>query len=144
MENSSTKLPIWYWLVAIFFLLWNLMGVGSFLGQVFMTDEALKALSPAEQELYRAYPFWTYVLFAIAVTGGTLGSIGLLLRKKWAKTAFVVSLVAIIPQMTYNIFFTKTCEVYGSGAVVMPVMIVIVGIFLVWHSSNMIKRNYLN
>lgn len=144
MENNSTKAPIWYWVLAIFFLLWNLMGVGSFFGQILMTDDALNALPIAEQEIYRGYPFWTYVAFAVAVFGGTLGSIGLLLKKSWAKIAFIVSLVAIIPQMSYGIFFTNTSEVYGSGAMIMPVMIIAGGVFLVWFSGFAIKKNWLD
>lgn len=144
MENHSIKVPTWYWVVAIFFLLWNLMGVGSFFSQVLMTDEMMALLPEAEQELYTSYPFWTYIAFAIAVFGGTVGCIGLLLRKKWAKTAFIISLVAIIPQMTYGIFFTKTAEVYGAAAMFMPVMIVVVGFFLVWYAGACIKRGWLN
>lgn len=143
MENSVTKVPVWYWVVAIFFLLWNLMGLGAFFGQVFMTEDAIKSLPVAEQELYNSYPMWVYVLFAIAVFGGTIGSIGLIMKKKWAKLTFIISLIAIVPQMTYNIFFTETCEVYGAGAAVMPIMIVIVGIFLVWYSNWLIKKSWL-
>lgn len=144
MENQTVKVPTWYWVVAIIFLLWNLMGIGSFLSQTLMKDELMQSLSVAEQELYNSYPFWTYIAFAIAVFGGTIGSIGLLLRKKWAKTAFIISLVGIIPQMTYGIFFTKTSEIYGVGGLVMPVMIIVVGFFLVWYSSSVSKRGWLN
>lgn len=143
MEKLITKLPVWYWVVAIFFLLWNLMGVVSFFGQVFISDEAIKSLSTAEQELYKSYPLWTFIAFAIAVFGGTIGSIGLLMKKSWAKTFFIISLIGIIPQMTFNIFFTKTTEVYGASSLIMPIMIIVAGIFLVWFSSNTIKRDWL-
>ena len=120
------------------------MGVGSFFAQVLITDEALLALPIAEQELYKSYPLWTFIAFAIAVFGGTLGSIGLLLRKRWANLAFIVSLIAIIPQMSYGIFFTKTSEVYGNGAMTMPVMIIVVGVFLVWFSGFAIKKRWID
>ena len=143
MENQTVKVPTWYWVVAIIFLLWNLMGVGSFLSQTMMTDEMMQSLSVAEQELYSSYPFWTYIAFAVAVFGGTIGSIGLLLRKKWTKMAFIISLIAIVPQMTYGIFFTDTSLVYGAAAMVMPVMIVVVGFFLVWYAGSVTKRGWL-
>lgn len=144
MVHQSIKAPVWYWVAAIVFLLWNLMGVGSFFAQVLMTDEAMQALPIAEQELYESYPLWTFIAFAIAVFGGTLGSIGLLLRKRWANLAFIVSLIAIIPQMSYGIFFTKTSEVYGNDAMTMPVMIIVVGVFLVWYSGFAIKKHWID
>lgn len=143
MINQSIKVPAWYWIVAVIFLLWNLMGVGSFFAHVFISEEALAAMPTAEQELFKSYPFWTYIVFAIAVFGGTIGSIGLLMRKKWAKLAFIISLVGIVPQMTYGIFFTNTSEVYGTTAMAMPVMIVVVGFFLVWYAESVTNRGWL-
>jgi hypothetical protein len=143
MENQKAIIPKWYWAVAVFFLIWNLMGVGSFIQQTFITDEALQALPAAEQALYNSYPLWTKIAFAIAVFGGTIGSIGLIIKKKWSKSAFIVSLFAIVPQMTFDLFFTKAREVYGPGTEVMPLLIIIVGIFLIWFSAFGIKKSWL-
>lgn len=143
MEYQATTIPKWYWALAAFFLLWNLMGVGSFFQHTLISDEALAALPTAEQDLYGSYPIWTKVVFAIAVFGGIIGSIGLIMKKKWAKTAFIVSLAAIIPQMIHNLFFTKAREVYGPGTEVMPILIIVFGIFLVWFSTFGIKKNWL-
>ena len=143
MKNQKTKIPIWYWTLAVFFLLWNLMGIGSFFQHTFITNEALQILPQAEQDLYNSYPFWTIIVFAIAVFGGTFGSIGLLIKKKWAKIAFIASLIAIIPQMAHSLFFTKAREVYGPGTEVMPILIIIFGIFLIWFSAFGIKKNWL-
>jgi len=41
MENYSIKVPTWYWVVAVIFLLWNLIGIGSFLSQTLMKDEMM-------------------------------------------------------------------------------------------------------
>lgn len=144
MEDQKTNVPTWYWVVAIFFLLWNLMGIGSFYMHVFISEEALLALPVEERDLYSSYPLWTNIVFAIAVFGGTLGSIGLLMRKKWAKTAFIVSLLAIIPQMIHNLYFTDAREVYGPGTEVMPIMVIVFGFFLIWFSSYGIKKGWLN
>lgn len=143
MENQKSTIQKWYWAVAVFFLIWNLMGVGSFFQNTFISDEALNALPVAERDLYNNYPLWTKIAFAIAVFGGTIGSVGLLMKKKWAKSAFIVSLIAIIPQMTHNLFFTITREVYGPGSEIMPLFIIIFGVFLVWFSALGIKKSWL-
>ena len=142
MENI--KIPKWFWVVAIFFLLWNIMGVLSFFTHTFISEEALALLPEKERELYGDYPIWTTVVFAIAVFFGLFGSLGLLLKRKWSKLAFIISICAIIPQMIHNVFFTKSMEVYGPGqAATMPIMVVVFGIFLIWFSNYSINKNWL-
>ena len=120
------------------------MGVSSFIMQATISNEALAAMPQAEQDLYTSYPSWTMALFAIAVFAGLLGAIGLLMRKKWARPAFLVSLLAIIPQMTYSIFFTNTAQVYGNQSYIMPVLVIVFGLVLVWYSTYSINKNWLN
>jgi hypothetical protein len=144
MENEKVKIPKWFWVVAIFFLLWNIMGVLSFFGHTFISEGALAELPTNERELYGEYSLWITIVFAIAVLGGIIGSIGVVFRKKWSKTAFTISLLAIIPQMIHNVFFTSSVEVYGTiKAVTMPVLVVIFGVLLVWFSIFGIKNNWL-
>lgn len=138
------KIPKWFWVVAIFFLLWNIMGVLSFFAHTFISEEALAALPDNEKELYGDYPIWTTIVFAIAVFFGLFGSLGLLLKKRWSKIAFIISLCAIIPQMIHNVFFTKSMDVYGPGqAATMPIMVVVSGFFLIWFSKYAINQNWL-
>jgi len=141
---EKVKIPVWFWIIAVFFLLWNIMGVISFLSFTFISDESLANLPISERELYGDYPFWTTIVFAIAVLSGFIGSIGLLLKKKWSKLAFIISLCAIIPQMIQNVFFTKSMEVYGLvQTITMPIFVIVFGIFLVWFSNFSINKNWL-
>ena len=145
MNQIIVKIPKWFWAVAIIALLWNLMGVMSFFAHTFITDEAIAQLPENERALYGEYHIWTTIVFAIAVFFGLLGSLGLLLRKKWAKLAFIISLCGIIPQMIHNVFFTKSIEVYGPGqAASMPIMVILFAVFLIWFSNYAIKKNWLN
>ena len=141
---ETIKIPVWFWILAVFFLLWNIMGVLSFFSHVFISDKMLTKLPEDQSALYGEYPLWTNVVFAIAVFGGLFGSLGLILKKKWAKLAFIVSLGGIIPQMIHNLFFTKSIEVYGPGqAAIMPVMVVTFGVFLIWFSKYATHKNWL-
>ena len=81
-ENSTNKPPVWFWIVSVVALIWNGMGVMAYLGQAYMSDDALAALPEAEQALYANVPAWATAAFAIAVWGGLLGCLALLLRKK--------------------------------------------------------------
>ena len=142
---TTKKAPVGFWLVTIFCILWNLMGVLSFFAHTFITDEAIALLPENEQNLYGEYPLWVTVIFAVAVFSGLFGSIGLLLKKKWAKLMFVVSLAAIIPQMIHNVFFTSSIEVYGLvQACLMPTLVVVFGIWFFMFSSSAIKKGRLS
>ncbi|CAM1366382.1 hypothetical protein [Tenacibaculum xiamenense] len=143
MENNN-KVPNWYWVLAIFFLLWNMMGVFSFYIHTFISEETLAQLPDNQQALYTEYPMWVTIIFGIAVFFGLAGSIGLIFKKKWAKMAFIISILAIVPQMTHNVFFTKSIDIYGLlHTITMPILVVGFGIFLVWFSGFAIKKNWL-
>lgn len=144
MSNISTnKPPMWFWIVGVVALIWNLMGVMAYIGQAYMTDADLVALPEAEQALYVNYPAWATAAFAIAVFGGAIASIALLLRKKLAKTLFIISLLGIIVQMIYSFFISEAMDVYGPGGMIMPVMIFIIGVYLILFSNKCISKNWI-
>ena len=90
--------PKWYMPVAIVALLWNLMGCAAYLMDVTLTPEAVAAMSPDQQALYAARPAWAVAVYAIAVWGGALGCVGLIMKKRWAKGALLASLLGLIAQ----------------------------------------------
>ena len=90
--------PNWYMPVAIIALLWNLIGCAAYLMDVTLTPEAVAAMSPDQQALYAARPAWAVAVYAIAVWGGALGCVGLIMKKRWAKGALLASLLGLIAQ----------------------------------------------
>ena len=90
--------PKWYMPVAIIALLWNLMGCAAYLMDVTLSPEAVAAMSPDQQALYAARPAWAVAVYAIAVWGGALGCVGLIMKKRWAKGALLASLLGLIAQ----------------------------------------------
>lgn len=143
-DISTNKPPLWFWIVSIVALIWNLMGVMAYLGQAYMTDADLTALPETEQALYANVPAWVSAAFAVAVFGGALASITLLLRKKIAKTLFIISLIGIVVQMSYNLFMSDVMEVYGPGGMIMPIMVLIIGVYLIMFSNKSIARNWIS
>jgi ABC-type xylose transport system permease subunit len=143
--NDSTPVnpPAWFWIVAALLLVWNLLGVMAYINQVTMSAEKLVAMPESEQLLYQNMPLWATAAFALAVWGGILGCLLLLLRKKWATPIFIVSLSGIVVQMYHSLFIIKSTEVYGPGSLIMPIMVLLIAIFLVWMSSSSTTKNWL-
>jgi len=143
MTNITKKPSTGFWIFGIAAFIWNLMGVFAFIAQMNMTPELLAALPEAERALYENVPTWLNIVFAIAVFGGALGSILLLLKKKIALPVFTISLIAVILQMIYNLFLSDVSKVYGLGGMIMPVMVFIIAIFLVWYTKKAIIKGWL-
>lgn len=137
MNDSSTSGPTRsFWVVSAIALVWNLLGVTAYLMHVTLAPEDLAAMSEEQRALYTGAPAWVTGAYAIAVFAGTLGAVGLLLRKAWAVPVFVVSLIAIVLQMGYSLLMTNVIEVMGGTAVIMPLAVIAIGIFLVLFSRK--------
>lgn len=141
--TTNIKPPRWFWVIGTVALLWNLMGVGAYLADAYTSIEDLGQMSQAERLLYESQPAWVTGAYAIAVWGGTLGCILLLMRKKWARTLLYISLLGIIAQMSYSIFFSNSFEVYGPGGIVMPIVVLGIGIGLILFSNKAITATWL-
>ncbi|MDA0316067.1 MAG: hypothetical protein O2906_01020 [Bacteroidetes bacterium] len=140
--NTVTKPTPRYWLISIIALLWNFMGIIAYLGQAYMSDEALKML-PEENQLYFSnVPAWVTASFAVAVFGGFIGSIGLIIRKKWAYFLFLTSFLALVAQHIYNFFIQNYIEMTGSE-MILPIVTFIVAVLLIYFSKQKSQQGVL-
>lgn len=130
-QSNKRKAPTWFNIVAIVLLIWNLLGVMAYIVQVTMTPEALALLPDAQRELYENTPAWATAAFAIAVNGGALGCLLLVLKRNLAGLILQASLAGVLVQMYHSFFMTKSFEVFGPGGMVMPVMVLVIAIYLV-------------
>lgn len=140
--NTITKPTPLYWLISIVALFWNFMGIIAYLGQAYISDNALKML-PEENQLYFSnVPAWVTAAFAVAVFGGFLGAIGLIIRKKWAYFLFVISFLALVAQHVYNFFIQNYIEMTGSQ-MILPIVTFIVALFLIYFSKQKSQQGVL-
>ena len=135
--------PVWFKIVAVIALLWNVLGCIAFFSDLRLSPEDLAALPEAQQALYAARPAWAVVATAVAVFGGFLGCIGLLLGRKWAFVVLVLSLIGILVQ-DYGLFvLAEGASLAGPVAMVMQGIVLVVGIGLVLLSHKGIARGWL-
>lgn len=137
------KTPTWFRIVAVLALLWNLLGCLAFVSDLRLSPEDMARLPAAQQALYAARPGWAVAATAIAVFGGALGSIGLLLRRSWAFPAFALSLLGILMQDVGLFVLADGASLAGPVAVAMQAVVLAVGIGLVLLSRKGIARGWL-
>ncbi len=140
--TNERAIPIWFWIVAVISLLWNIMGLFAFYSDMTITQDALSALTPEHQELYKTQPLWAKIVFGGAVIFGVIGSVGLLMRKRWARPILVISLFCVLLQTAHG-FMSNTYDVVGSSAMVMASIILFFAAFIVWFARISTFRGYL-
>lgn len=141
--STGTTVPRSFWIISILALAWNLLGVATYLMSVTMRPETINAMPEAERALYQNIPMWVTSSYAIAVFGGTIACILLLVRKAWAVPAFVISLLAILLQMGHTIFMTPMLALHGAAGAALPLCIIAVAIYLLWFASACRKKGWL-
>ncbi len=143
-EANDNKLPIWFWIVSVVALVWNLLGVMAFAMQLTMSDEARAQLPELERTMYANIPSGYMLAFGIAVFAGALGCIGLLLKKRWAYTLFLLSMVGIVAQQIYMFALSDIGKSMNGGQLGMTLSIPVVGVLLIWFARSSIAKNWLN
>src|SRR3954463_10689485 len=129
----SSKVPTAYWVISSIALVWMLFGVVAWLMDLLMPGAALEQMDPAQRQLYATRPQWLFVVYAIAIFSGVIGALGLLMRRSWGQAAFWVSLAAVIVQFGYTFVVMDAVSVLGPArALPFPIVIFLIGVFLVW------------
>lgn len=143
-QTSDLRPKPVFWVIAVLGLIWNLLGVGAFLVLQTSTKEELVQMYGAEQgAIAAAHPIGYSVIFALAVLGGVLGCLMLLLRNKFALWFFAVSFICTVLQLGYLIVIGAM-----SGLTLfewlMPLMIPVVALLLLRHASKNVSRGLLS
>jgi hypothetical protein len=119
-ETAKSGPPVWFMVVSVLFLVWNLFGLAVFaMGMlVFNNKESLEKAGFAENqiELTLSTPTWVNIAFGIAVIFGVLGSIALVTKKKVAIPLLAISLLGVLAQNAYMYVLSDAVEVMGVGA----------------------------
>lgn len=147
MNTTTTVAPkrsLGFWITGLFALVWNLIGVAMWYMQVNMSAEQLAAMTEAQRQVYEATPGWLNIAFAVAVFAGVLGALGLLLKKRWAGTLFLLSLIALLVQMIGAYVVTPAWAAYGPVGLVMPAVLLVIALFLLWYANKAQARGWLS
>ncbi|HSJ79148.1 MAG TPA: hypothetical protein VK913_10490 [Erythrobacter sp.] len=98
---GAAKTPWHLWLIGFLSLLFNTMGVFSY-----MTTKLGKladlGMTPEQITFMQSYPAWANALWALGVWGAFAGSVLLLLRSRFAVAAMMIALVGLTGTTFYN------------------------------------------
>ena len=138
------KPPTSFWVFGGAALVWNLIGLVAYISTVMMPPEALAKMTEDAQQFYQSTPAWATGAFALAVNAGVLGSLFLLLRKRWAVPLFVISLLSVIAQNVDAFVLRDAFGILGINSVILPTAIFVVGVLLLLYSRSCKDKGWLN
>lgn len=138
MNDEASGAHWSFWAIGIVTLIYNVAGSVNFFAQ--MNADTVAAMP----EMYRAIivgrPVWATGAFAVAVFGGALGCLLLLLRKSAANYLFSASLLGAMVTMSHTLGVTGT----GIGPMIGNIVQLLVTVFLIWYSKWSERRSWLN
>jgi hypothetical protein len=141
--EAREKAPIHLWIVGVVSLLWNCMGAFDYSASQLKLEFYMKQFTPEQLEYFYGFPSWAVAFWAFGVWGALAGSVGLLLRKKWAVYAFAVSICGLFVTTIYNFVLTDGAKAMGEGAMAFSVVIWVLALFLLWYSWSQSKKGVL-
>ena len=132
-----------FWTIGAVALIWNVMGVMNLLMQ--MNADALAAMPEAQRAIIEGRPAWATGAFAIAVFGGALGSLLLLLRKSAAFYLFIASLLGMIVHMIPYLGMAGSTVDFGPFEISMYILLpLVVAAFLIWYAKWAKNKRWIN
>lgn len=138
-ENNKSGIHWSFWVIGVVTLIWNVMGSINFFVQ--MNPEMLTSYRDTERLIIEGRPVWATVGFAVAVFGGAMGSLLLLLKKSVAYYLFIASLLGVIVTMAHALGVgIKFGLGEILGIILMPMM---VAVFLIWYSKLAKSKGWL-
>ncbi len=141
--SRMSEVPKHLWIVGVLSLLWNATGAHGYYVTQTKNEKYLEAWTPEQLEFMYAYPAWMVSCWALAVFGGVLGSLLLLLRKRLALPVFALSFVCMAVSSLRNYGLSDGLEVMGAAGFVFTLAIFVVSLLLVVYSKRMTDEGVL-
>lgn len=137
-ETAAVRVHWSFWLIGALGLIFNLIGCMNYVSQ--MNAENVASMPDVYRAIVESRPAWGTGAFAIAVFGGSLGCILLLLRKSVAVYVFILALVAAL---VAQIPFVGMAD-FPVAAWIGWLSQLAVGAFLIWYSKQTASKGWID
>ena len=144
IDTEPAGTPRHLWVVGVISVMWNAMGAMDYVMTQTRNEGYMSDFTPEQLEFFYSFPSWVVGTWAIAVWAAVLGSLLLLLRRRLAVHAFLISLGGMVITTLHNYVFSNGLELVADVfALVFSAVIVLVGAALLMYSRAMSQRGVL-
>lgn len=137
------KVPLWFNIVAMVALIWNLLGAVAVIMNFMIAPEAIAVLPAEQQRMYADTPMWSSYASLLAVFTGALGCVALLMKKAFAFPLFMVSIVGLVLQNIGIFVIVDAVAVMGISVLIMQGSVFVIAIGLLLLAKMAIKRGWV-
>lgn len=144
-KPASTVRPRpWHlWMVGILGVLWGSVGAFDYLMTQTRNESYMSQFTPEQLDFFYGFPTWVVAFWALAVWGGLLGTVLLLLRKRFAAPVLLGSLLAMAVTSIHNYVFSNGLEVSGGAGLAFSGLIFLVAVGLWVYARAMTRKGVL-
>jgi hypothetical protein len=123
----SSKPGIWFSILSIVALLWNIGGGLQFINSITASEASMQGamMTPEQIRVITSIPFWVTFVFGVGVVTSLLGSVFLYLRHGWAKLTLVVSFLAFVVLSLAYVIYGVFAAIGTQQVVVMTIVVVV-------------------
>lgn len=142
---AQSKLPVYFWIVAILALLWNAMGAIDYTMTQTHNEAYLAGLTDEQRAFVDTFPAWAVTGWAFGVWGAFTGSLLLLLRSRHAVTAFILSLLGLTVSSLFQYVFSGVnyVNMFGTASIAFSLFIWVIAIAVLVYSRAMLRKGFL-
>ena len=141
-DDLDNKPSAVFYIIAGFFLCWNVLGLIFYYQQMTMAPEVLASFGPVRAAWIEATPVWANAAYATAVTVGVIACVLLLMRSAWAAPAYIVSFAGVLLQDLESFVIRDVVAVWGSESLYVPMLVLVIAIIEIWYSRSVANRYY--
>ena len=138
-EREAGSVHWSFWVVGAVALVWNAMGVLNLIMQ--MNPDVLATYPESHQTIVANQTGWIAASVTVAIIGGTIGCVLLLLRKAGAVYLFYASLIGTIIVVAHTL--SLSIDLSASDIVMIIAMPVVVAALLAWYSRWTATRGWI-
>lgn len=141
-ENSPpAPVPKWYWVVGILSFIWAAFGLIDCYMSLSLNQDYLVAY-PGYLDFILFMPLSVKLAWALATIGSTLGTVFLLLRRKWAVLCFGLAILGMGVSFAYQLL-SPTRPDLNLGTSLMSFVIVVIGLAWFYFSRRWSQKDWL-
>lgn len=135
--SPSPATPRHLWIVGILALLWNAVGAYDYLMTETRNEAYMAKFTPEQLDYFYAFPTWVIAAWALAVWGGVLGAVLLLMRNRFAVPVLVISLIGMVGTTINTIVSGGFSIMGGIGPTLFTLLIFVISVGLLLYARRM-------
>lgn len=143
IESRYVSTPRRFWIVGVAALVWNLIGAMDYVMTQAKSEAYMSWFTPEQLEFFYSFPAWLVSGWAVAVWGSVLGSVLLLMRRKFAVNVFVISFSFMVLMVAHKYGYVDGAITVGVGGFLLSIVIFAVSLALVIYSRFMFIKGVL-